>query len=638
MLDNLFSPYTLKGKVVKNRIIVPAMVTNFCTAEGKATEQYIAYHEAKARGGFGLIITENYAIDPLGRGFKNVAGLWNDDQIASHTKLVERVHQYDTTILAQIYHCGRQTNRGAIGDTPVAPTAIPCPFGTDIPRELSINEIKELVEKYGDAALRAKKCGFDGVEIHGGHGYLITQFLSPFSNKRVDEYGGNFINRARFALEVINNVRTKCGSDFIIGMRISVDEMVEGGLTMADSKALVPYLERAGVDLLNISVGNYLAIDLNVASAYTTHGWFADRAAEIKQICSIPVIAVSRINDPILADSIIREGKADFTAMGRASLADPDMPNKAQSGKYDEIRHCIACNHGCIGTLFEDGPIRCVLNPSLGKEFLPSVATSVKPKKITVIGAGPAGLEAAISAKKAGHDVTVYEKEKRAGGQFYIAAIPPCKSEISDFVRWQVYQSKLLGIHIYYDTEATIDNVREGDPDTVIIATGAVQTRPPIKGVDFPHVVFANDVLDGKVFPGRNCVVIGGGQVGAETAHHLAQQLRNVTVLEMSDTIAKEEAIGNRWQLLKSLEERKVSLITSVRVVEIKENEVIFDGADISSVPADMVILATGSKSLNHLADDFIGSGIDVQVIGDAKKVRNVMAATHEGYAVGLLV
>lgn len=638
MLNYLFEPYTLKGKVVKNRIIVPAMVTNFCTSEGKATEQYIAYHEAKARGGFGLIITENYAIDPLGRGFKNVAGLWNDDQIASHTKLVERVHQYGTTILAQIYHCGRQTNRGAIGDTPVAPTAIPCPFGTDIPRELSIPEIKELVEKYGDAALRAKKCGFDGVEIHGGHGYLITQFLSPFSNKRVDEYGGNFTNRARFALEVINNIRTKCGDDFIVGMRISVDEMVEGGLTMADSKALVPFLEKAGIDLLNISVGNYLAIDLNVASAYTTHGWFADRAAEIKKICSIPVIAVSRINDPILADSIIREGKADFTAMGRASLADPEMPNKAQNGKYDEIRHCIACNHGCIGTLFEDGPIRCVLNPSLGKEFLPAAAKSASPKKITVIGAGPAGLEAAISARKAGHDVTVYEKEKRAGGQFYIAAIPPCKGEISDFVRWQVHQSKELGIQIHYNTEATVENVRKGEPDAVIIATGAVQVRPPIKGVDLPHVVFANDVLDGKVFPGKNCVVIGGGQVGAETAHHLAQQLRNVTVLEMGDTIAKEEAIGNRWQLLKSLEERKVNLMTSVRVVEIKENEVVFDGADISSVPADMVILATGSKSLNNLADDFINSGIDVQVIGDAKQVRNVMAATHEGYAVGLLV
>jgi len=421
-------------------------------------------------------------------------------------------------------------------------------------------------------------------------------------------------------------------------MRISVDEMVEGGLTMADSKALVPFLEQAGVDLLNISVGNYLAIDLNVASAYTTHGWFADRAAEIKKVCSIPVIAVSRINDPILADSIIREGKADFTAMGRASLADPEMPNKALNGKYDEIRHCIACNHGCIGTLFEDGPIRCVLNPSLGKEFIPAAPKTTSPKKITVIGAGPAGMEAAISAKNAGHDVTVFEKEKRAGGQFYIAAIPPCKGEISDFVRWQVHQAKQLGIQIHYETEATVESVRKTEPDTVIIATGAVQVKPPIKGVDLPHVVFANDVLDGKVFPSANCVIIGGGQVGAETAHHLAQQLRNVTVLEMGDSIAKEEAIANRWQLLKSLEERKVNLMTSVKVVEIKENAVIIDGANISSVPADMVILATGSKSLNSLGDELISSGIDVQVIGDAKQVRNVLCATHEGYAVGLLV
>lgn len=638
MLDSLFSSYKLKGKTVKNRIIVPAMVTNFCTSEGKATDRYIAYHEAKAKGGFGLIITENYAIDPLGRGFRNVAGLWNDEQIESHTELVNRVHKYNTLILAQIYHCGRQTNRGAIGDIPVAPSAIPCPFGTDIPRELTLSEIKDIVQKYGDAALRAKKCGFDGIEIHGGHGYLITQFLSPFSNKRVDEYGGNFMNRARFALEIIKDIRNKCGNDFIVGMRISVDEMVEGGLHLEDSKALVPFLEEAGVDLLNISVGNYLAIDVNVASAYTTQGWFADRAAEIKKICNIPVIAVSRINDPILANSIIREGKADFTAMGRASLADPEMPNKAKEGRYDEIRHCIACNHGCIGTLFVDGAIQCVLNPTLGHELSGDIKQAAVSKKVAVIGAGPAGLEAAISAKKAGHDVVVYEKEKHAGGQLYLAAIPPCKGEISDFVRWQTNECKKLGIQITYGTEVTVGQMQAEKPDTVILATGAVPAKPPIKGVDLPHVVFANDVLDGKVFPGQRCVVIGGGQVGAETAHFLAQQLRVVTVLEMSDSIAKEEAIGPRWQLLKSLEERKVDLKTSVKVIEITDNSVVIEGSAITSISADTVVLATGSRSLNDLNDGLLQSGFDVKIIGDAKQVRHVMAATSEGYEIGMMV
>ena len=633
MLDHLFSPFTIRGKTIKNRTVVPAMVTDFCTDEGKATDRYIAYHEAKAKGGFGLIITEDYAIDPRGRGFKNVAGLWNDEQIESHSRLPARVHQYGATILAQIYHCGRQTNRDAIGCAPVAPSPIPCPFGTDIPEELSIAEIMSLVEKYGDTALRAKKCGFDGVEIHGGHGYLITQFMSPYSNKRVDEYGGSFQNRLRFALEVIENVRAKCGEDFIVGMRISADEMVEGGLTLEDAKAIVPFLERAGVDLLNVSVGNYLAVDLNVASAYTKHAWFVDMAKEIKEICTIPVIAVSRINDPVLADSIIRSGKADFTAMGRASLADPEMPNKAQAGKFDEIRHCIGCNHGCLGTLFHDNPIQCVLNPTLGKELNCDIAKATKTKRVMVIGAGPAGLEAAISAKKAGHTVTVYEKENHAGGQFYLAAIPPSKGEISDFVQWQVNQCNKLDVPIIFNSSVNIDMVRELAPDTVIVATGAEPASPPLKGIEKLQVVFANDILAGKIFPGERCVVIGGGQVGAETAHYLAQQLRKVTILEMGNEIAAEEAIGPKWQLVKALENRKVEMCTGVRVEEITDAGVITN--DGITYLADTVVLATGSKPVNQLYQLLSQDNFDVHVIGDAKQVRQVLHATTEGFELG---
>jgi 2,4-dienoyl-CoA reductase-like NADH-dependent reductase (Old Yellow Enzyme family)/thioredoxin reductase len=605
------------------------MVTDFCTEDGKATDRYIAYHEAKAKGGFGLI----YAIDPRGRGFKNVAGLWNDEQIESHAKLPECVHQYGAIIIAQIYHCGRQTNRGAIGMTPVAPSPIPCPFGTDIPHELTIGEIKSLVEKFGDTAFRAKQCGFDGVEIHGGHGYLITQFMSPYSNKRVDEYGGSFQNRIRFALEVIENVRAKCGDEFIVGMRVSADEMVEGGLTLEDTKAIVPYLERSGIDLLNVSVGNYLAVDLNVASAYTKHAWLVDMAKEMKNICSIPVIAVSRINDPVLADSIIRSGKADFTAMGRASLADPEMPNKAQAGQFDEIRRCIGCNHGCLGTLFNDQPIQCVLNPTLGKELDSTIYPAQESKQVMIIGAGPAGLEAAISAKKAGHVVTVYEKEHHAGGQFYLAAIPPSKGEISDFVQWQINQCKKLDIPIYFNSKVTLEMIREIAPATVVVATGAEPARPPIKGVDKSHVVFANDVLAGKVFPGERCVVIGGGQVGAETAHYLAQQLRKVTILEMGKDIAAEEAIGPKWQLIKALENRKVAMRTEVRVSEISDEGVIT--SDGVTYMADTVVLATGSKPVNTLYQELENEQFDLHIIGDAKQVRQVLNATVEGFELG---
>ncbi len=635
MLDALFTPYTIKGKTIKNRCTVPAMVTDYCTEDGKATERYIAYHEARAKGGFGLIITEDYAVDPMGRGFRNVAGLWSDDQIESHRELPKRVHQYGAVILAQIYHCGRQTNEGAILSAPYSSSAIACPFGTDVPKALTTEEVKQIVGKFGDTALRAKKCSFDGVEIHGAHGYLITEFLSPYANKRVDQYGGSFLNRARFAVEIIRDVRAKCGDDFIIDMRVSADEHVEGGLTLEDTKALVPYFEEAGLDMIQVSAGNYLSSDLVVPSSYVKHAWIVDMAKEIKEICNIPVIAVSRINDPILANSVLKAGKADFVAMGRASLADPELPNKAREGRFEDIRRCIGCDVGCIGTLFTDNPIRCALNPTLGNETTCAIEPAKVKKNVAVIGAGPAGLEAAMSAKKAGHNVTVYEKESHAGGQLFLASVPPCKGEIADFIVWQTNQCAKLGVEIKYGAKAAVASMLREKPDSIILATGAAPFKLPIKGIDNANVVFADDVLAGKVYPGKNCVVIGGGQVGAETAHFLAQTLRHVVVIEMLDEIAPNEALAPRKHLLKALEDRKVELYTKEKVTEITAGSVKAKGQAEMEFPADTVVIAVGSKPVNGLADELRDARFDVKVIGDALKVGGVMDATTQGYEAG---
>ena len=636
MLDALFSPYTLKGKTIKNRLTVPAMVTDYCTEDGKATERYLAYHEAKAKGGFGLIITEDYAVAPYGKGFKTVAGLWDDDQIESHSELPRRVHQYGATILAQIYHCGRQTNWGAIAHQPYAPSAIPCPFGTDIPLELTIPEIQKIVSQFGDTALRAKKCGFDGVEIHGAHGYLVAEFLSPYSNKRVDEYGGNIHNRMRFAIEIIKDIREKCGEEFIIGMRISGDEMIEGGRTLEDTKAMVPFFEAAGLDLIHVTAGVYASADAIVPSSYRKHGWIVDLAKEVKEICGIPVITVGRINDPVLANSIITSGKADFTSMGRASLVDPDLPNKAKEGRFEDIRHCIGCNFACLGILFTDNPIKCVLNPTLGNESTCAIKTADVSKKVAVIGAGPAGLEAALAAKKAGHNVTVYEQGSHAGGQFYQAAIPPSKGELASFIQWQTTQCRKNDIDIIYNTEVTVALMKEAAPDAIILATGAKLILPPIKGIDHANVCKASDVLLGKVNPGYNCVVIGGGQVGAETANYLGQQLKNVTIIEMLGGIALDEALAPRWDLLKNLEARKVACYTETTVTEITDNAVLAKKGDTKfTFAADTVIIATGSVSECSLRDDLVNAGFDVKVTGDAKKVGMVLEATSDGYEVG---
>ncbi len=635
MLDNLFSPFTMKGKTVKNRCAVSAMVTNYCTGDGKATERYVAYHEAKAKGGFGLIITEDYVVEPTGKGFSNVAGLWCDEQIESHSELPKRVHQYGTIILAQIYHCGRQTSEHVIGCKPYAPTAIPCPFSPDMPVELSVEKIEELIEDFGDCALRAKKCGFDGVEIHGGHGYLIAEFMSSYSNKRTDQFGGDLENRLRFPVEIIKNIRKKCGDDFIIGFRISADEFVDGGRTLEDTKVIVPILEQAGIDIVHISAGTYASCDTIVPPSYVKHAWIADFAKEVKEICNIPVISVGRVNDPRIADSVIRAGKADFVAMGRASLVDPEMPNKAKEGRFEDIRHCIGCNYGCLGFLFADQPIKCVLNPTLGNETTCQIEKADHPKKVAVIGAGPAGLEAAIVAATAGHNVTVYEKTKYAGGQFRLAAIPPCKGEIVDFINWQVTQLKKLGVEIKYDTEVTVDLMKENPADIIVMATGAVPIIPPIKGSDLPHVVTANDVLSGKKNVGYNIVVIGGGQVGAETANHLSVQLKNVTLVEMLVDIAADEALAPKWHLMRSLEKNKVKILTGTTVKEITPEVVKVSGKIDQEIPADTVVIAVGSNPNNKLAEELKSAGYDVRVIGDASSIGIVLDATVQGYEAG---
>ena len=638
MFDQLFSPISIKGKTIKNRFTVPAMVTDYCNDDGTATERYIAYHEEKAKGGWGLMITENYNVDPLGHGFKATAGLWNDDQIESHSELPKRVHQYGATILAQIYHCGRQTNSEAIDGLPRSSSAIMCPFGDEIPVPFTTEEVKEMVGKFGDTALRAKKCGFDGVEIHGAHGYLITQFFSPYSNKRIDEYGGNFWNRTKFAREIIRDVRAKCGEDFIVGMRISADEFVEGGLTIEDNKAIARMMEAEGLDILHVSAGNYLSVDLNVASSHTNHGWFTDWAKAIKEVVSIPVITVSRINDPFLAESILASDKADFVAMGRASLADPALPNKTQEGRFEDIRRCIGCNDGCIGTLFEDKAIRCVLNPELGFEYLGGIQPAEVKKDVAVVGSGPAGLYAAIAAARSGHQVTVYEKDEHAGGQFYLAAIPPTKGEITDFIVWQLAQCKKLGIDIKYNTEATVDLFKSNNPDSIILATGSVPVFPPIPGLkENAKVTFAKDILDGKVKPGSKCVIIGGGQVGAETAHFLSQMLKNVTVVEMRDTIASDAPIAIQWHLTKALKNRDVTLLTGSSVVRIEEDAVVVKDANgvESAIPADTIVIAAGYRAANPLETTLVAENFKVQVVGDAKQARNVLAATKEGYLAG---
>ncbi len=641
MLEHVFSPITINGKEIRNRTAVPAMVMNLCNEDGTCTERFTAYHEAKSRGGFGLIITEDFAVCPEGKGFRYLPGLWNDEQIPGFTEFTERIHAHGATLIAQIYHAGRQSHYSIIGTAPEAPSAIPCPFSPleeDMPQELTRERIHEIVSQFGDCAQRAEKAGFDGVEIHGAHGYLIAQFLSPYSNKRTDEYGGPLQNRVRFAQEIIKDIRKKVKPDFIVGFRISADEYVTGGRNIQDTLTIIPMLEPLGIDFFNISAGVYRSFDAVIPSMYMPHAWNIDAAAEAKKIVkNAKILSVGRFNDIRLAETELSLGKCDMVLFGRQSITEPDTPRLAKEGKFDEIRQCIGCHHKCIQNLLMNIPGGCILNPEVGNEdrIKPAGKTD-NPKKIMVIGAGPAGLATAIEAAKRGHSVKVFEKRGWAGGQFRLGSVPAGKGEICTFIVWQENQCKKLGVDIIFNTEVTLDLVKQEKPDIIIAALGATPiVSDKIPGIHGNNVVTAHDVLEGKAWTGGKVVVIGGGASGAETANHLASNLKTVTLIEMLSDIAIDEIVVPRWGLLADLKKNNVQVYTETTLKEINERGVVLSGKYSGQLDADTVVLAMGSKANDAFAQELINAGYDVRLVGDVKKVGLASEAIEAGFFLG---
>jgi 2,4-dienoyl-CoA reductase-like NADH-dependent reductase (Old Yellow Enzyme family)/thioredoxin reductase len=640
-LKHMFAPIQIGNLEIKNRFIVSPMVMNYCTTDGRATETYIAYHEERAKGGWGLIVTEDYAVDPAGKAFVGIGGLWEDAQIPGHAELTQRVHAHKVAIFAQIYHAGRQSAQALIGTEAVAPTAISCPFTREMPHELAAEEVERIIQQFGDCALRAKKAGFDGVEVHGGHGYLIAQFMSSYSNKRFDKYGGNLSNRMRFPLEIVADIRKKCGDDFPIQFRVSADEAVPGGRAIEDTKAAVRMLEQAGVNSFDITVGTDGSHFVMVATPAMAHGWITDHAAAVKSVAGVPVFTVNRINDPLIAESVIASGKADGVAMGRGSLADPELPNKAREGRFEDIIQCTGCMQGCESRVIAQLPVRCTVNPRTGRENEFAITPAPKKKKVFVAGGGPAGMEAAIVAAQRGHEVTLFEKDKRLGGQYYLAAIPPWKGEISAFLAWQVHTLEKVGAKVVMNTPLTAQLVKDQKPDAVIVATGSVPAPIKISGLDRAFVTTAQDVLEGKVSVGEKVAVIGGGMIGCETANHLAHHGRKPTIIEMLCELAGREPVAIKRILFQSLKENEVPIYCNSTVTGIEEDgsvEIVQDGQKKTLGGFDNVVLAGGMQPANGLATELEGIVDNLQSVGDALEVRTVLEALEEGYEAGLKV
>jgi 2,4-dienoyl-CoA reductase-like NADH-dependent reductase (Old Yellow Enzyme family)/thioredoxin reductase len=630
----LFEPLVIGSMELANRIVMPPMVTNYASPEGEATPRLIDYVARRARGGVGLIIVEASYIRPDGRGFVNQLGIHRDDQIPALRRLVDAVHAEGARIAIQLYHGGRQSSAKVTGAQPLAPSAIPDPITNEIPRALAIPEIEDLVHEFGSAAARAKQAGFDAIEVHGAHGYLVAEFLSPFSNRRVDRYGGGTRGRATFAIEIVRHIREVVGENYPILFRLSGEERVEGGLTIDQTRIIAALLEEAGVDALHVSIGNYATPGgLIFAPMDVERGPLTALAAAIKQVVSIPVIAVDRLHDPLLAEQVLQSGQADLVAIGRGLLADPDLPNKARRGELADILPCIACNQACITPLLNQEPISCLLNPACGREAEFAIQQTAQPKRVLVIGGGPAGLEATRVLVARGHQACLVEEDDTLGGEFVTAAIPPKKEEIADAIQWMIRQVERSGATVKLHREVTMEWVEQFKPDAVIIATGAEPVRPPIEGIAHKHVVVARDVLLGTIEPGNPVLVVGGGPVGLETAEYLAVQMRQVTLLEPSATVGHGLEAGHRYWVLDTLRRAGVTLLDQTRLQTVfRDGTVLVGHAGSSRVigPFAAVVLAMGYAPRNGLHDQIQQRMPETYLIGDAATVRSAVEAIRE--------
>lgn len=643
MYSKLFTPYQVGACEVPNRLAVPAMVTNYCTEDGFLTERYMKYIEEKAKGGWGMIITEDYNVTPHGKGYKFIPGFYKEEHIELNKKLTEMVHSYGSTIFCQMYHAGRQSSHAVNGGVkPVAPSATKDPICMDLAREMTVEEIKTLVNDFAEAARRCKEAGFDGIELHCAHGYLLAEFLSPYVNKRCDQYGGCFDNRVRIVDEIIHAMRETVG-DFPIMVRVSSHEYVQGGRTEAETYQLVRHLEQVGFDAIHVSNGVYGSHPMNqiIAPMYTDHALNMERAYNIKKIVKIPVILSNRINEPGMADILLEMGKCDFVGMARGSLADPMLPVKAKEGKMDQINYCIGCLQGCEGALLTGGCVTCLVNPMVGREYECDMTPVKEAKKVMVIGGGPAGLMAARTAALRGHQVSVYEAQESLGGQFRSAAYPIGKGELSTVISSYRANLEALNVPIYLNTEVDEALIQSVNPDAIILATGARPLMPPIKGIDGANVHTAEDILLGKYdYPNGPIVVCGGGEVGTETAQYLAEKNHCVTLVEMQSDIAKDMMPISRVCLVEMTAQAGVQVKTNFKVKEITEQAVIGEDASGNEVvlPAELVVAAFGYKAYDPLKEIAEKYCKEVYVIGGAVKAGSAIPATKDGLEAGLRV
>lgn len=664
MYNNLFSSITINKLEIKNRIAYPSLATVF-SYDRKLNDRYYNYFREKARGGAGIVTVGPVGIDHIGSGLI-APSLESDDAIPDFKKLTSIITEEGARAWVQLFHAGAYAMPILIdGKEPIAPSALHSNYSKVTPREMTIDDIKEVQEAFVSAAARAQEAGFNGVEIIGSAGYLICQFLSPFKNKRIDEYGGSFENRIRFPREIIELTRKRLGSNFPLTIRMAGNDFVPGSNTDSETPDIARVYEKAGIDAINVTGGWHEARIPQMTPALPRTA-FAFLALNIKRAVDLPVIASNRIATPDDAENLIKDGYADMVNLGRVLIADPQWPNKAKAGKADEIRPCIACLQGCMDSIMSGQPAFCVANPFASFEGEREIKKTGAPKNVMVVGAGLAGLEAAVTAAMAGHNVELYDKSDDIGGQMWIAAAPPHKQELLEFLRYYRAMLNKYNIKVHLKTEVDTNLIKEKNSEYLIIAEGAEPLIPPVEGTDDPSVMTSWKVLKDNPLLGKEVAVVGGGSVGLETALFIAskgtitpetlyflftyeaesvERLRElmfrgasrVTVFEMLPKAGKDVGRSTRWVLLGELDRFGVTIHTNAKVASINNGILTYEkNGKAEQQQFDNVILASGSRPVQHLSSEVEHLGIPYATVGDCIKPGKIDDAIHGGFLAAL--
>ncbi|MHB8736482.1 MAG: oxidoreductase [Terriglobales bacterium] len=627
----LFQPMALRHLTLKNRLVMAPMGTCLDVG-GQITDATIAYYRRRAEGGVGTITVEGCLVSADTVGPE--PGIHSRAYLGGLTRLVDALRPYDITIGVQLMHPGRQVVDGPR----VAPSPVPLNSAAPVPHELTVDEIRRIVEDYGRSAVLAEEAGFDFVEVHGAHGYLPSNFLSPRSNQRTDDYGGDARRRARFCLEVVASIREACADRLPVLWRINGTDGVPGGLELEDSVRVSQWLEQAGIAALSVSGGTWHNLEVTIAPMSAPRGQLVPMAAAVKRAVNVPVMAVGRLDDPEFDARVILNGQADLVILGRALIAEPDWPNKVRAGDDAGRRPCIACN-ACVDLVARGQRARCAVNPEVGRELEWRVERAPEARNIMVVGSGPAGMEAARIARLRGHHVSIWERDVKLGGKLEVAGLAPSKHEVLRFRDYQAQLLRRLGVRMHLGVEVTAELVEAEHADLVLLATGADPLIPPIPGIDAANVVDGQAILRGEVpvAAGARAVVVGGSATGCETAEFLLGAEAEVTMLEMRSSVGQGIEAITRRNLIRTLRSQGVRILTRAKLTMVQDGHVVYENADGADhkLAADVVALAMGWRPRGQdLAAQL--NGVEVIVLGDAGEPADFLHAINAGADAGL--